>query len=63
MTGDEAAPCSTLSTVTHTTHDAIMPVFCPTEQEISARPKFSSLFDPISTVHGVVFDFRPSTRP
>ena len=37
-------------------HDAIMPVFCPTEQSlISAKSNFTSLINPIPTVHGVVF--------
>jgi hypothetical protein len=33
----------------------IMPVFCPTEQVISARPKYDQAFQTVATVHGVVF--------
>ncbi len=51
MTEKEARPA------THTTHDAIMPLFCPTEQVISVIPNFFSHFNPIPTVHGVVFAF------
>ncbi|MFK4504403.1 hypothetical protein ABIF86_008694 [Bradyrhizobium japonicum] len=37
--------------------DGILPVFCPTEQVVSVRPKFLNPFNPTSTVHGVVFHF------
>lgn len=37
--------------------DGILPVFCPTEQVVSVRPKLLNPFNPSPTVHGVVFHF------
>jgi len=36
---------------------ALIQVFCPTEQIVSAEPKFLKPFNPMSTVHGVVSRF------
>ena len=37
--------------------DPLLPVFCPTEQSDSGKSKLLKRFNPISTVHGVVFHF------